>query len=295
MRLKFLLRPGWLALTLVVFAFATLCYTLLAPWQFSRDDQRDARNAALSASFDAPPRPLSQVLPPGAEPSQDTKWRRVTVTGTYLPNGEMIARLRSVKGEPAFEVVTPFRTTNGTVVLIDRGYLRPTSHSQVPSYAAPPDGRVTLTGRIRADEATPDNRGTFVPPGSNGRLHTYAINSDVVAAVTGLDVRTGYLQLVPKQPGGLGALPVPRLTSGPFFSYALQWLAFGAMAVLGWLYFTIRELKPGGALATEQPGRQKRKSVAEILAEDEAAEAAEAERDMQHRQGMSAANNPGSA
>lgn len=291
MRLKFLLRPGWLALTLVVFVFATLCFTLLAPWQFSRDDQRDARNAALKASFDAPPRPLSQVLPPGTEPSQGTKWRRVTVTGTYLPKGEMIARLRSVEGEPAFEVVTPFRTANGTVVLIDRGYLRPTSQSQVPPYPAPPEGQVTLTGRIRANEATPKNRGTFVPPGSNGRPHTYAINSDVVASVTGLDVRAGYLQLVPKQPGGLGTLPVPRLTSGPFFSYALQWLAFGTMAILGWLYFTIRELKPGGALVTEKPGRQKRKSVSEILAEDEAAEA---ERDRQHKQGMLPANNPGS-
>src|SRR5699024_7234649 len=132
-----------------------------------------------------------------------------------------------------FEAVIPFRTTKGTVVLIDRGYIRPSSNSQVPPYPAPPKGQVTLTGRIRADEVDPHERSTFVPPGSNGRLHTYAINSDIVSSVTGLDIRSGYLQLVPDQPGGLGTLPVPRLDSGPFFSYALQWLAFGTMALLG--------------------------------------------------------------
>lgn len=274
MRLKFLLKPGWLALTLVVFAFAVLCYTLLAPWQFSRDAERDARNAALKASFEAPPRPLSAVLPAGTKPDQSTKWRRVTVTGSYLPRGEVVARLRTVNGEPAFEIVTPFRTTNGTVVLIDRGYLKPDSKTHVPSYAAPPEGTVTLVGRIRADETDPEHRGTFVPEASNGTRHVYAIDSDIVAEATGLHVRTGYLQLVPGQPGVLSPLPLPRLEAGPFFSYALQWIAFGTMAILGWLYFTIRELKPGGALATGHSQGGKRKSVSEILAEDEAGEQA---------------------
>jgi hypothetical protein len=46
------------------------------------------------------------------------------------------------------------------------------------------------------------------------------------------------------------------------------------MALLGWLYFTVRELKPGGALATPagSAAPARRKSVAEILAEDEYAE-----------------------
>ena len=72
----------------------------------------------------------------------------------------------------------------------------------------------------------------------------------------------------------LGALPLPQTDSGPFLSYALQWIAFGAMALLGWLYFTVRELKPGGALTRPSEPAQptRRKSVAEILAEDELAE-----------------------
>jgi hypothetical protein len=45
------------------------------------------------------------------------------------------------------------------------------------------------------------------------------------------------------------------------------------MALLGWLYFTVRELRPGGVLHERGEQPRRRKSVAEMLAEDEADEA----------------------
>lgn len=106
----------------------------------------------------------------------------------------------------------------------------------------------------------------------------YAINPDVVGRAAGLTIRPGYFQLTEGQPGVEEALPLPKLDAGPYFSYALQWIAFGVMALGGWLYFTVREVRPGGALAGGGAGsadrpRARRKSVAEMLAEDEAAPA----------------------
>jgi hypothetical protein len=42
---RFLLRPGWIALVIVVVGFAVAAFTLLAPWQFGRepDDRHDER------------------------------------------------------------------------------------------------------------------------------------------------------------------------------------------------------------------------------------------------------------
>lgn len=267
--MSLLLRPGWLALTLLVFAFATACFTLLAPWQFQRDDERETRNAALEESFTARPKPLADVLPGGSAPDEKTQWTRVLVRGTYVPEDEVVARLRTVQGEPAFEVLTPMRTTNGTVVLIDRGYVRPDSDSRVPPYAAPPSGEVEVVARVRRDEVGPQDREPFANSATGGQLQSYVISSQVVGEARGLDIRPGYLQLEAGEPGVLGALPLPTLEAGPFFSYALQWIAFGTMAILGWLYFTVRELKPGGALATTGPKPERRKSVAQILAEEE--------------------------
>lgn len=268
MRLRFLLRPNWLALTVVVFGFATLCYTLLAPWQFGRNAQREAQNASVQASLAAEPKPLAQVLPGTAAPTQASEWDRVRITGSYLPNAEVIARLRTVLGEPAFEVLAPFRTSGGQVIVVDRGYLRPNDKTQVPDHPAPPAGQQELVARVRADEMDPKHRDAFADASTAGRIHSYSINSQVVGSARDLAIRPGYFQLDPNQPGGLGTLPLPSLSAGPFFSYALQWIAFGTMAILGWLYFTVRELRPGGALTTA-PGKRPRKSVAQILAEDE--------------------------
>ncbi|MPZ85647.1 MAG: SURF1 family protein [Actinophytocola sp.] len=273
MRLRFLLRPGWLALTLAVLAFAVACFAVLAPWQFGRHAERKATNDAISRSFSADPVPVERVLPSGARPTADTEWRTVTLTGAYLADDEVVARLRTVQGQPAFEVLTPFRLEDGAVVLVDRGYLRP-EESAVPDYPAPPSGRHELTARIRADERDPRARAAL--PGEDGHQQVYAVDSRAVAKVTGLAIRPGYVQLTDGSPGVLAPLPLPELDAGPFLSYALQWITFGTMALLAWLYFSWREIRPGGALTTPRPAaeRPRRVSVARQIAEEEARERA---------------------
>ena len=269
MRFRFLLQPNWLLLTLVVFVFTAACYAILAPWQFSRNADQQAQNAALTSSFTSKPVPLNQLVPAGAEPSGRAVWRLVTMTGTYEPAGEAMARLRTVLGEPAFEIVTPFRLTDGRTVLVDRGYEPPQAGRSVPDYLAPPTSRVTITARAQDDEPA-DKRPSFL---DTGRRQIYSINAGTVAAATGVKLDPGYFQLDQNQPGVVksGAIPLPQLDDGPYFSYAIQWLIFGSMALFGWGYFTWREARPGGALDNaDKPAKPKRKSVAEILAEDEA-------------------------
>jgi cytochrome oxidase assembly protein ShyY1 len=267
-RLRFLLHPGWLAVTLVVLLFATACYTLLAPWQFRRDQERKATNAAVQNSFTASPVPLDSL---GA----GSEWRLATLAGSYLPEGEALARLRTVQGEPAYEVLTPFRLVDGSVVLVDRGFVRPNDTVQAGDYPAPPAGQVTLTARVRAGETDPQHRDAFTDRTNGGRRQVYAIDPATVGRATGLAIRPGYLQLEAGSPGVLGALPLPQLDAGPFFSYALQWLAFGTMSLLALAYFTWREIKPGGVLA--EPKHPHRRSVAQRIAEEEAAEREAAE------------------
>jgi cytochrome oxidase assembly protein ShyY1 len=262
--LRFLLRPGWLALTLVVFVFAIACFAVLAPWQFGRHAERSATNEAVTRSMGAAPVPIE-----GAPPSE---WRQVRLTGSFLADDEVVARLRTVLGQPAFEVLTPFELTDGTIVLVDRGYVRPEQGPRgvrVPSYAAPPTGIVNVTARMRSDERDPANRP--VQTDAEGHRQVYAVDSRAVARETGLDIRAGYVQLNEGTPGVLGPLPLPDLDAGPFLGYALQWITFGVMTLLAWLYFTVREIRPGGALTTERPAKQ---SVAQRIADDEARESA---------------------
>lgn len=237
--MRFLLKPGWLAFIAGVIAFSVACYTLLAPWQFRRNAERERANVAIAASQANPPLPLAQLVPPGAAPAQDVEWRRVTVRGRYLPAGEAAVRLRSVLTDPAYEVLTAFRTDDGRTIAVNRGYLRPVEGTGLPPYPATPDGEVTLTGRLRLDENDPRQRPPLL---LDGRVQLYSVDSRQLAGVLGQPIMPGYLALLDGQPGILAELPLPDTDAGPFLSYAWQWLTFGLMALFGLGYFIRLEL-----------------------------------------------------
>ena len=58
-RWAFLLRPGSLALALVVVAFAYLCFTVLAPWQLGKNTKTNRENSQIAVqSFPDPSFPV---------------------------------------------------------------------------------------------------------------------------------------------------------------------------------------------------------------------------------------------
>nr|BFF00686.1 hypothetical protein GCM10020241_23610 [Streptoalloteichus tenebrarius] len=99
MRLRFLLRPGWLAAIVLVGVFAALAFTVLAPWQYHRHEEKKALIDNVQNAERLPPAPLEEVLPAGQAPDNRTEWRRVVLTGSYVPQGEALLRLRSVQGK----------------------------------------------------------------------------------------------------------------------------------------------------------------------------------------------------
>ena len=107
-RLRFLLRPSWVILVVLVGAFAYLCFTVLAPWQLGKNTRTEHRNDLIAASVDADPVPVADLLgPAGADP--DDEWRRVVATGTYVPDSTVLVRLRTIEGAPSYEVLAAFR------------------------------------------------------------------------------------------------------------------------------------------------------------------------------------------
>jgi cytochrome oxidase assembly protein ShyY1 len=239
-RFAFLLRPQWLALYVIVIAFAYLCFTVLAPWQLGKNTKTSRENNQITSSLSAAPVPVTTYLPHQDSSAPDAAWRRVTATGKYLPKGQVLARLRVIEGDPAYEVLTPFAVDGGPTVLVDRGYVKPTTGNEVPEFGPPPTGTVTVTARLRDAEQAPADKN---PLREGGALQVYAIDPGQVAALTGVPLAGSYLQLVDDQPGGLGAIGLPHLDAGPFLSYGIQWIAFGIIAPIGVGYFVIAELK----------------------------------------------------
>ncbi len=224
---------------MVVGGFAYACFTVLAPWQLGKNDSTQERNDRLAASMSEEPVPVRDLLD-GGGPTADDEWRRVVAQGSYLPDSDVLVRLRNIDGRPAYEVLTPFEFDDGRMILVNRGFVRPVQGTAVPEVPAAPTGEVTLDARIRMSEGTVAGKDPFTDAGYQ---QVYFIDAPQVAQVTGLPLEDVYLQLDDGQPGGLGVIPLPQLDAGPYLSYGLQWLAFGIMAPLGLGYFAWAEIR----------------------------------------------------
>ena len=139
---------------------------------------------------------------------------------------------------------------DGTRILVDRGYFSTNDLAAGRLPADLPTGRVTVIGRVSADQPDPSNR-----PGqtTQGRREVYGIDS---AVLLGADpgARLGFVQLVDASPGVLAEIGVPDRDGGPFLSYALQWAVFGGVALLAAGFFAYREVTDPLGAATDPLG-----------------------------------------
>jgi cytochrome oxidase assembly protein ShyY1 len=243
-RLRFLATPRWIALEIAVIAFTLACYFLLAPWQFSRSTEHDAQMAEVAAAVSAAPADVAELLSTSHQPGVGTQWRLATATGHFDAAKQSYIRLRQDNdGQPAYEVVVPFVTASGAV-LVDRGYV-PYQAVQESSLELPalPTGTVTIAGRVQPDQTDPRDRPPVtVPDGHTAYTAAASGIVDAIPELAGQPVYRGFLQLTEDSPGVIDAIALPQGdNSRPFFSYAIQWLSFGAIAVLGFGYFVYRE------------------------------------------------------
>ena len=240
---RFLASPGWIGGILAALAFATVCWAVLAPWQFSRHAERSAANAQVAAAVNAEPRPVDELLFLDRPPDATSTWQPASATGTFEPEHQVYVRLRQdAGGAPASEILVPLRLADGSVVLIDRGYISAADSiksATPPTVPTVPTGTVTITGRVQPDQPDPLHRPAQV---TDGRTDVLGIDGGAVPGLTG-PVRQGFLQLVDGSPGVLTPIGVPQVDEGPFLSYALQWCAFGGMALLAIGFFVVREYR----------------------------------------------------
>ena len=210
----------------------------LGQWQLDRLAQRQARNEATVANEKQPVRPYAEVFD---HPIGDAdQWQRVQARGTFDAERQFVVRYRSAGDLDGYEVVTPLRTSSGTV-LVDRGLIPLPRGTRIPSVApAPPTGVVTVVGHVRRNEQ--GRASATVPVDGQVRL----VNSTALGAALGEPVADGYigaLSVDPGQDGGFRPVPLPEISDGPHFWYAVQWFMFTGIGVAGIVVFIRGDLR----------------------------------------------------
>lgn len=249
---RFLLSRQWVILTLVSLVLIPVMVEL-GYWQLHRHERRVAQNELIADNLAARPVPVTELTSPGHTVPRADYWRHVTATGTYDTAHEVVVRRRTDNDERVgVHVLTPLVLADGRAVLVNRGWV-PAAADQTAYPAVPPapKGRVTVTGRLMADETTgasgiKDLSG--LPP-----RQIMLINSEQQAGSLGRPVLGGYLQQTAPEPVG----GTPELIADPdhdsigaHMAYAVQWWLFAAGVPVGWVVLVRREKRDRAAANT---------------------------------------------
>jgi len=251
---RFLLSRQWVILTLVGLVLIPVMIKL-GYWQLHRHQHKVAQNALIARSLADDPVPVTTLAAPGRELPRRDMWRTVTATGTYDTAHEVVVRQRTAADEQSigYYVVTPLVLGDGRGVLINRGWVSAGNDlTKFPDVPAAPRGKVTVTGRMMADETTAAS-GIKDTKGLPAR-QVMLINSSEQTKRTGRPMLGGYIeQTTPEPPGNTPELvPEPDHDSiGPHMAYAIQWWLFAAAVPVGWIVLVRRERRDRAAAAKE--------------------------------------------
>lgn len=115
-------------------AAAAVAATLwLATWQAHRAEEKEARQALYDARFREMPLELTGSVP-SAEP---LLYRRVSASGTWVPEGQIYVDNQVHQGRAGFVVVTPLRLASGDALLVNRGWVaRSSEYPRAPGVEA---------------------------------------------------------------------------------------------------------------------------------------------------------------
>jgi len=200
----------------------------LGVWQIERLHEKEALIASVAAGMRAPPVALADALRTGP---QSAEWHHVRVAGRFLHDKEAYLFAQGPLGAVGVQIVTPLVQSDGTTVLINRGFVPQALKDPSTRTAAQVRGEVALNGVLRLSQQP----GMFTPaPDAKARLW-FVKNVPEIAAALGVAIQDPIIIEADATPnpggwplGGQTVLDFPN----DHLQYAVTWFGL-ALALIG--------------------------------------------------------------
>lgn len=242
---------------LAVFAAVAFAgFFALGTWQVERRAWKLDLIARVNQRVHAPATAAPGQAEWPAISAANDEYRHLRVTGTFLHDKETLVQASTRLGA-GFWVLTPLKAADGTVVLVNRGFVPPEARERAARTAPEPQGETTVAGLLRLSEP----KGGFLRKNDPAADRWFSRDVQAIAAARGLGNVAPYFidaeaaQAAPApaapaaQPAAMAdtpAWPAGGLTVIAFPNshavYAFTWYGL-ALMVLGAAWFVWRDEK----------------------------------------------------
>jgi surfeit locus 1 family protein len=213
----------------------------LGNWQLDRKAWKEGLIATLGQRLAAAP----SELPPlarwrGLDPAAD-EFRRVRFAAEFLPDEEALvftsgSALRPDVEGPGYWVFAPARLADGSLIVIDRGFVPEGRQDKATRTAGAPAARIDMVGVMR----WPESPGWFMPQADPAHNLWFARDPLAIAQTKSWGaVAPFFIELEsPQPPGGLPR-PGPLKANLPddHLQYALTWFGLAAALAVSFAFW----------------------------------------------------------
>lgn len=233
--------------TLALLALA-LIFARLGTWQL----ERKAEKQDLFDRFhDAPSLSIGEAL------SQGARFAHVEAHGRYDAERHILLDNKIHNGRAGVNVLTPFILSDGRTILVNRGWLPMQPDRRSLPAVTTPGNPLTISGILN----DPPGDGPQIGPDDVlvsdhwPQLVTY-FDLDAVSAALGTSLEPWLLQLDRSDAGGFEGREWRAAVMGPevHASYAVQWFALCAAALIIWIVLGVRRAQNGNVKARRNSG-----------------------------------------
>lgn len=209
----------------------------LGTWQIQRLHWKEGLIAERQGALHAAP----VALPSTLSDARELEFHPVKAEGEFLNQDELYLNAQSLRGAQGFHVITPFRLMDGSILLVDRGFVPTDREAPATRQASERQGRVTVTGLLRL----PEKKGWFTPDNEPQRNSWFWIDLPAMAKAAGLaQVLPFYIDAdATPNPGGWpeGGQTITDLPNN-HLQYAITWYALALALVVVYIRFARRRL-----------------------------------------------------
>jgi surfeit locus 1 family protein len=225
-------------------------FAALGTWQIHRLSWKRQLIADVDARLHQPPIPLPSSKEWLRFDVDGSEYRPVQAAGVFLNDRETLVHALTERGA-GYWVITPLRTGDGDVVLINRGFVPLDLRDARNRLAGQIEGEVRVTGLLRHGEPGAG----FLRSNDPASDRWYFREVAAIAAARGLGVVAPFFVDADATPNA-GGYPIGGLTVVTFpnnhLVYAITWYALAAM-VAGtgvWAFLNDRRIRDGMPRAT---------------------------------------------
>jgi surfeit locus 1 family protein len=214
----------------VIGLVAAAGFARLGVWQLDRLKHRRLENTIKFVRMSAPPSQTMGLL------AGVRKWRRITLTGTFDFEHQIVLVGEALNGAPGVYLITPFNADPGRrpAVLVNRGWVYSPDAMTVDLAKYDETPHTTVNGYV--EEFSVNGKGparTASSPHGWRRLDEKELPEAFPYPIAPFYIVAQPDSGVTPAPGAPVRLPLPSLDEGPHFGYAIQWFLFALIALGG--------------------------------------------------------------